>query len=180
MPTNDMKRKISQAYKELLSKKDSDKITVKDLISACEISRQTFYYHFKDIMDVLEWTMNDAMDTILSYSNKITDPEKFILWMIEDMYENRNVVLKICESKRIMMMQDKMIEAFMHLLAMLLKEKNKSTNINIEDMETVLRFYASGATMLMLHKCIEGNVDKEKLAHQLYQIAKGQLKLIQD
>ncbi|MBB5265315.1 AcrR family transcriptional regulator [Catenibacillus scindens] len=51
----DMKTLIADTFSRLLEKENIDKITVKRLIEECHISRQTFYYHFKDIMDVLEW-----------------------------------------------------------------------------------------------------------------------------
>ena len=41
--------------KELLKKKPFDKITIADLTEDCGISRMAFYYHFKDIYDLVEW-----------------------------------------------------------------------------------------------------------------------------
>ena len=57
----DMKSVIADTFSEMLEKEDIDKITVTRLIAQCHISRQTFYYHFKDIMDVLEWTFRRAI-----------------------------------------------------------------------------------------------------------------------
>jgi probable dihydroxyacetone kinase regulator len=49
------KKALAEALKHLLEKKTLDKITVSDLTDACGLNRQTFYYHFKDIYDLLEW-----------------------------------------------------------------------------------------------------------------------------
>ncbi len=38
---------------ELLKTKSIDKVTVKDICDECEINRNTFYYYYKDIYDVL-------------------------------------------------------------------------------------------------------------------------------
>ena len=56
----DMKAVIAGTYLQLVQHGNVDKITVKALIDACHISRQTFYYHFRDIMDVLEWSIQRA------------------------------------------------------------------------------------------------------------------------
>ena len=48
----DMKEMIAETYARMIRQGDIDKITVKALIEECHISRQTFYYHFQDIMDV--------------------------------------------------------------------------------------------------------------------------------
>ena len=46
----DMKSLIADTFTQMLDKEDIDKITVTKLIGECHISRQTFYYHFKDIL----------------------------------------------------------------------------------------------------------------------------------
>ena len=58
----DMKSIIADTFLHMVQHGNIDKITVKALIDACHISRQTFYYHFKDIMDVLEWSGHAAAD----------------------------------------------------------------------------------------------------------------------
>ena len=50
----DMKNVLADTFAEMVKQGNVDKITVKALIEECHISRQTFYYHFQDIMDVLE------------------------------------------------------------------------------------------------------------------------------
>lgn len=48
------KQAIRTACLELLEEKPFDKITVKDIVMRCELNRNTFYYYYKDIYDVLE------------------------------------------------------------------------------------------------------------------------------
>ena len=48
---------LANALKAQLQKKFLDDITVKELVEACEINRQTFYYHFQDIYDLLHWLL---------------------------------------------------------------------------------------------------------------------------
>ena len=49
------KKALAASLKKLSGRKSLDKITVIDLAEDCEINRQTFYYHFKDIFDLVEW-----------------------------------------------------------------------------------------------------------------------------
>lgn len=48
------KKAIIQTFLELLQHKSLDKITVKDIVDRCEINRNTFYYYYKDIYDLIE------------------------------------------------------------------------------------------------------------------------------
>lgn len=46
---------LANSLKKLLQKKFLDDITVKELVEDCDVNRQTFYYHFQDIYDLLRW-----------------------------------------------------------------------------------------------------------------------------
>lgn len=59
------KRKIADCVKNLMCHKEIRKITVQDIMDETHMSRQSFYYHFKDIYDVLEWIgAHDFMDQV--------------------------------------------------------------------------------------------------------------------
>ncbi len=59
------KRKIADCVKQLMKKKEIRRITIQDIMDATSMSRQSFYYHFKDIYDVLDWvTRHDFTDRI--------------------------------------------------------------------------------------------------------------------
>lgn len=46
---------IANALKELMQSKSFEKISISDITNACSIHRQTFYYHFDDKYDLLNW-----------------------------------------------------------------------------------------------------------------------------
>ena len=50
------KRALEASLKNLLLQKPLNKITISDIAEDCGISRMTFYYHFKDIYDLVEWS----------------------------------------------------------------------------------------------------------------------------
>lgn len=47
------KRALAAALKELMAQKPIDKVTIHDLTERCGIRRQNFYYHFQDVYDLL-------------------------------------------------------------------------------------------------------------------------------
>lgn len=49
------KRKFANTIKALMETTPLDKITVKDIVSHCDMTRQTFYRHFKDKYDLVNW-----------------------------------------------------------------------------------------------------------------------------
>ena len=49
------KKKLAGALKELMKTTTFDKITVSDITEKCDVHRQTFYYHFQDRYELLDW-----------------------------------------------------------------------------------------------------------------------------
>ena len=64
---------LENSLKKLLLQKPLNKITINDITEDCGINRMTFYYHFKDIYDLVEWVcMEDAKKALAD--NKPTRP----------------------------------------------------------------------------------------------------------
>ena len=61
----DMKTAICHSASELLTKKRTKKLTVKDIVEECGITRQTFYYHFQDIPDLICYMMEQGSKELL-------------------------------------------------------------------------------------------------------------------
>ena len=59
------KRAIAASLKRLLEQKPLNKITVTDIAKDCHISRHTFYYHFRDVYDLMEWTYRTEGERLL-------------------------------------------------------------------------------------------------------------------
>lgn len=55
------KQKIADALKVLMQKKSFDKISVADITAYCDIHRQTFYYHFADKYELLNWIFHKEL-----------------------------------------------------------------------------------------------------------------------
>ena len=64
MPT-DMKATIAEAALKLLTERRVKKLTVKDIVEECNITRQTFYYHFEDIPGMFSWIIQKFTDRML-------------------------------------------------------------------------------------------------------------------
>ncbi|MCC8125979.1 MAG: TetR/AcrR family transcriptional regulator [Clostridiales bacterium] len=60
----DMKHTIAKAVEKLLLEKKALKLTVKDIVEECHITRQAFYYHFADIPDLLDWIITQKEEEL--------------------------------------------------------------------------------------------------------------------
>ena len=61
----DMKQTIARAAMALLMKNSVKKLTVKDIVEECHITRQAFCYHFEGIPELFRWIMERETDQML-------------------------------------------------------------------------------------------------------------------
>ena len=59
------KRALEASLKKLLLQKPLNKITINDITEDCGVNRMTFYYHFKDIYDLVDWILVEDASKIL-------------------------------------------------------------------------------------------------------------------
>ena len=52
--SNITKKALMESLKKLMLQKPLNKITINDLTADCGISRMAFYYHVRDIYDLVE------------------------------------------------------------------------------------------------------------------------------
>lgn len=73
------KHALEASLKELLQQKPLNKITVSEIAENCEVNRMTFYYHFKDIYDLVEWCcVEDAAKALKGKKSFLTWQEGFL------------------------------------------------------------------------------------------------------
>ena len=71
----DMKEMMAEAVRKLLMDKKVKKLTVKDIVEECQITRQSFYYHFEDIPALLQWILEQGTERMLQEARKMDGEE---------------------------------------------------------------------------------------------------------
>ena len=92
------KRALEASLKKLLLQKPLNKITINDITEDCGISRMTFYYHFKDIYDLVEWAcVEDAARALEGKKTYNTWQEGF-LNIFHAVLENKPFIMNVYHS----------------------------------------------------------------------------------
>lgn len=80
MPRSSLTKKaLANSLKQLMVKVPLNKITVQDIVKNCELNRQTFYYHYQDIFDLLGWIYRtEAVESIADYKTYTTWEDGFL------------------------------------------------------------------------------------------------------
>lgn len=91
--SNITKRALASALKELMEDSPFSKISVSDICQACDMNRKSFYYHFKDKYDLVNWIYYTECVAVLKEKDYCTEWE-----LLEDLcayfYKNRTFYRK--------------------------------------------------------------------------------------
>lgn len=95
MKNDTTKQALSNALKQLLQKKQITKITINDIAEACGISRMTFYYHFKDIYDLADWTLQEALHTAIADNRTHDNWQQGFLNLLDVLKAHQPLILNV-------------------------------------------------------------------------------------
>ena len=89
---------IQQSFLRLLSQRPITKITVKDIVEDCGINRNSFYYHFQDLPQLLETVIIENADEIISRIPESFSLEEGLTTVLERLGENKRAIRNIWAS----------------------------------------------------------------------------------
>lgn len=92
------KQAIRTSFIKLLNQRPLSEITVRDIVEDCGVNRNTFYYHFRDIPQLLENIVNEDAERLIREYPQIDSMEQCMDAVIGFSLENRNAVLHIFHS----------------------------------------------------------------------------------
>lgn len=169
MPIN-MKDVIADAFLKLAREKRIDKITVKELVAHCGISRQTFYYHFKDMIEVIEWVIRKEGKRILQQSLQADNEEQAICYLVSGIAENSDLLWKLLNSQKRESVEQIVLDCVSTYLRETLLKQDPQIALRATDAQMLLRFGTYGITGLLLEDCSKHHMDTEKLSAQIVQL----------
>ena len=172
----DVKKMIAETFVEMARHRSVDKITVKDLVEACHISRQTFYYHFHDIMDVMEWGARQAVEQARAEMMAAQEPREAVRVFAIQIVQKKEIYRKLMQSQRRAEMERILVDALRAYLQVLFLKKWCNPQLPAADIKAFLDFFSCGLIGLILKNCEVGETDTDLLADQIYRLLTGEMR----
>lgn len=97
--SNITKKSLANALKELMNEKPFSKINISDICERCDMNRKSFYYHFRDKYDLMNWIFDIEFIPVMAMKENqtVTGRLKRIEFMLDYFYENRSFYRKALE-----------------------------------------------------------------------------------
>lgn len=170
------KRALEASLKNMLLKKPLDKITITDLTDDCGINRMTFYYHFKDIYDLVEWACEEDARLALAGKKTYSTWQQGFLQIFQAVLENKPFILNVYRSVSREQIERYLYRLTYDLLIGVVEEQAVGLNVCQKDKEFIAHFYKYGFVGLMLD-WIRGEMkeDPEVLIERLALLMQGSI-----
>lgn len=172
-----MKQQIAQKFTELLLEKPLEQITVKELAEAQGISRQTFYYYFHDIYEIVEWIFETESEIILSSFSTIDSWQLGYILMMQWVQSHRRLVLSCYRSIRKEYVENFMNRILYPYIEQVVKDQSYGMLVTDQQKEFISRFFTLAINATSLEWICKGMSDNPSdLAEQVNILIKGDFK----
>lgn len=155
------KQAIAESFETLLAVRSIEKISVKDIVTECGINRQTFYYYFHDIYDLMEWALAEKIERYANQSFAAAgDWQAKVKLLFHFFYLNRPVILHGYDATNRMQYERIMMRWIVKLVQQRMEMYPQVSRVPQEKREFICMVYARGITALFLEWVEAGMPDE--------------------
>ena len=154
---------IAFAFKELLLEKPLDKITVNDITEKCEMNRQTFYYHFHDILELTEWICEEDAERALKENRTYDTWQEGFLSIFDMIKKDKAFIINIYRNVPKDYLYRYLYRVTYQLLYGVIEETAEGMIVREEDKVFIANFYKYGFVGLVVEWIEDGMKEDPKV-----------------
>lgn len=139
------------ALRKQLTKKPLSKVTISDITSDAGVNRMTFYYHFHDIYELVEWAFRNQIFAATFEKTYTTDNwQEGALEVLNILLENKSFVMNVYHSLSREQIETNLLSGIRETVVLPLVEQLNAAGIPQEDQTFIIYFYMYGCLGSML------------------------------
>ena len=162
------------SLKTLLKTKPLDKITIVDIVEDCEVNRQTFYYHFQDIYDLIDWIYKNETEKFLKGNDTYETWQQGVRALFEYALANKSFILNTYHSISKEYLIEHLYQVTYNLLINVVEEQAKGMHVDEKYKKFIADFYKYAFVGMAIDWIDQGmNHDYESLIFNLSTLIEG-------
>lgn len=171
------KNALADSLKALLELRPVDKITISDITDDCGVNRMTFYYHFQDIYDLLEWSWIREANKVLKGKKTYDTWQQGFLQIFNAVSENKQIVMNIYHSVNREQIEIYLYKLTYDLLFGVIEENAAGMDVRDDDKKFIADFYKYAFVGLILDWIKNGmKADPSQIIEHLDVLIHGDIK----
>ena len=170
---NFTEREIKRSFIKLLNEKPLSKISVRDIVEDCGINRNSFYYHFQDIPDLICYIMEQGSKELLE--NCLAQPtlEDKIRYLLSVALNARPLIQRTIPSSYQSELEPLLLEQFYSFFDQLTNESASSSlvsdSLTASQRKLLLRYHSLAFLGLVRTWSKDDSAHMDEIVHDLAQ-----------
>ena len=169
----DMKEIIAEAARKLILEKKVKKLTVKDIVEECQITRQAFYYHFEGIPDMIQWSIKRGTRRLLEACKEQGGAEAALKYLFVFAINAIPEVRKGIESNYGKELEQTLMQGTCELFESIVEEENLYQNYSRQELKLILRYHSYAIFGILQDWTPEDTKNLDMIVHEVYLIMMG-------
>ena len=162
------KKEIISTFFKLLEQKPLSKITVKNIVEACGINRNTFYYYYKDIYDLVDDIFIIESEKVMSQNPVHGHWQEGCLQSMHYLVEHSMIIHNVVNSISLEAMKAYMFKVAHRLLMTFADNVTEGKYVPEEDKNFIANFYSHAFVGIFLDWLRTGmKQEPEKLIYMM-------------
>ena len=172
------KKNIREEFIKILNERPLNKITVKDIASACEINRNTFYYYYTDVYALLSELFQTELQTVIDEYNDTFSWEESFIVATKVALENKIAINHVYNSMQREELEDYIYNVSGHVMNRYVEKVSDGISASSGDKKLISSFYQCALTEMVLRWIASGmKEDPDTIVRRIGQLFDGHIAL---
>ena len=172
------KKNIREEFIKILNERPLNKITVKDIASACEINRNTFYYYYTDVYALLSELFQTELQTVIDEYNDTFSWEESFIVATKFALENKIAINHVYNSIQREELEDYIYNVSGHVMNRYVEKLSDGISASSGDKKLISSFYQCALTEMVLRWIASGmKEDPDTIVRRIGQLFDGHIAL---
>lgn len=174
--SNITKRALASSLRLLMREVPFEKINVTEICDGCDMNRKSFYYHFRDKYDLLNWIFDNEFIAVVSKKH-IDNGYDFLMLLCQHLYDNAEFYRKAFKVQG----QNSFSEHFCEMLLPLQAEFMRQLFDKEDVDEFYINFFSDGFVAAIKRWILDKNcIEPEKFVALLHSCVVQSAKKVYD
>ena len=173
--TNKTKELLAQSLTELMVTTPLEKISVNDIVEHAGVGRNTFYYHFEDIPDLLKWILDQASSQLEKEIFEQEDEEKALKRCFLIALESKPYMDKTMQTNYGQELEKMLRDHIYHLSMRIVEKKNLYQDCSYRDLKLVVRYHCEAITGILRNWTDEDSENLDHIVHEINLLMGGKI-----
>ena len=171
---NFTKKAIKESFIKLLNEKPLSQISIRMIVEDCGINRNSFYYHYQDMLALIEEIVHDQVNELIAEYPTVESLDECVTYLFDYAVKNKKAIWHIYNSINRDLYERSLMKICEYVVTSYLSTAFGEVAVSESDHQTAIHFFACelfGLTFTWIINGMKENAVDE--IHRITEVCRG-------